>query len=235
MIARRVGELTAFQDPACAEVRRLRRARPGPRGDDRRRRGPHQGGRGRTCTSSRLTRTSTRSPGSAWTRRSTRRYRAQFGDGARYQYRLHPPVLRALGLKHKVSLGPWFRPAFVTLAAMRRLRGTRLDPFGRTEVRRTERALITEYREVVEQLARRPDRRQPRPGGPGRGPPGHGPRLRGNQAGHRPRLPGPAGRTAGALQRRPAEPGGVAGTLRPGHRATSTAAMASATVAEAAA
>ncbi|MGH3265221.1 MAG: indolepyruvate ferredoxin oxidoreductase family protein, partial [Trebonia sp.] len=78
--------------------------------------------------------------------------RAQFGDGARYQYRLHPPVLRALGLKHKVGLGPWFRPAFATLVAMRRVRGTWLDPFGRTEVRRTERALITEYREVVEEL-----------------------------------------------------------------------------------
>ncbi len=78
--------------------------------------------------------------------------RAQFGDGARYAYRLHPPVLRALGLKHKVSLGPWFRPAFATLVAMRRLRGTPLDPFGYTEVRRTERALITEYREVIDQL-----------------------------------------------------------------------------------
>ena len=78
--------------------------------------------------------------------------RAQFGDGARYQYRLHPPVLRALGLKHKVSLGPWFRPAFATLVAMRRVRGTWLDPFGHTEVRRTERALIAEYRHVVEQL-----------------------------------------------------------------------------------
>ena len=78
--------------------------------------------------------------------------RAQFGDGARYAYRLHPPVLRALGLKHKVSLGPWFRPAFATLVAMRRLRGTPLDPFGYTEVRRTERALITEYRQVIEEL-----------------------------------------------------------------------------------
>jgi indolepyruvate ferredoxin oxidoreductase len=78
--------------------------------------------------------------------------RAQFGEGARYSYRLHPPVLRALGLKHKVSLGPWFRPAFAALVAMRRLRGTALDPFGYTEVRRTERALITQYREVIDDL-----------------------------------------------------------------------------------
>jgi indolepyruvate ferredoxin oxidoreductase len=78
--------------------------------------------------------------------------RAQFGDGARYRYRLHPPVLRALGLKHKISLGPWFRPAFATLVAMRRLRGTPLDPFGHTEIRRTERALIPEYRQIVDTL-----------------------------------------------------------------------------------
>jgi indolepyruvate ferredoxin oxidoreductase len=78
--------------------------------------------------------------------------RAQFGDGARYQYRLHPPVLRALGLRHKISLGPWFRPAFASLVALRRLRGTRLDPFGYTEVRRAERALITEYRQVIDAM-----------------------------------------------------------------------------------
>jgi indolepyruvate ferredoxin oxidoreductase len=59
-------------------------------------------------------------------------------------------VLRALGLRRKISLGPWFRPAFASLVALRRLRGTRLDPFGHTEVRRAERALITEYRQVVD-------------------------------------------------------------------------------------
>ncbi|MGO9781553.1 MAG: indolepyruvate ferredoxin oxidoreductase family protein [Streptosporangiaceae bacterium] len=74
---------------------------------------------------------------------------AQFGDQARYSYRLHPPVLRALGLKKKVTLGPWFRPAFGLLYAGRRLRGTGLDVFGRTEVRRTERALPGEYHEAV--------------------------------------------------------------------------------------
>ncbi len=74
---------------------------------------------------------------------------AQFGAGARYHYRLHPPVLRALGMKKKISLGPWFRPAFRALYASRGVRGTAWDVFGRTEVRRTERALPGEYRDAV--------------------------------------------------------------------------------------
>ena len=78
--------------------------------------------------------------------------RAAFGGGARYAYRLHPPVLRALGMKRKISLGPWFRPAFRILYAMRRVRGTALDPFGRTAVRRLERELVAEYRELAEEL-----------------------------------------------------------------------------------
>lgn len=73
----------------------------------------------------------------------------QFGAGTRYAYRLHPPVLRALGMQRKISLGPWFRPAFRLLHALRRLRGTRFDPFGRAEVRRVERELIEDYRGTV--------------------------------------------------------------------------------------
>jgi indolepyruvate ferredoxin oxidoreductase len=83
----------------------------------------------------------------------TSRIEEQFGRGARYAYRLHPPVLRSLGMQRKISLGPWFRPAFATLVAMRRLRGTPFDPFGRTEVRREERALLAEYRDVITRLA----------------------------------------------------------------------------------
>jgi indolepyruvate ferredoxin oxidoreductase len=74
---------------------------------------------------------------------------AQFGPDARYYYRLHPPVLRSLGMQKKVTLGPWFRPVFRALYASRGVRGTALDVFGRTEVRRTERALPREYRDAV--------------------------------------------------------------------------------------
>ncbi|WIX92645.1 indolepyruvate ferredoxin oxidoreductase family protein [Amycolatopsis sp. DG1A-15b] len=73
----------------------------------------------------------------------------RFGAGTKYAYRLHPPVLRALGVRRKISLGPWFRPVFRLLRALRRLRGTRFDPFGRAEVRKVERELIEDYRSVV--------------------------------------------------------------------------------------
>lgn len=74
----------------------------------------------------------------------------QFGDGFRYRWRVHPPLLRALGMRRKISLGPWARPLFRLLRTGRRLRGTPFDPFGMTGVRRVERRLITDYRETVD-------------------------------------------------------------------------------------
>jgi indolepyruvate ferredoxin oxidoreductase len=75
--------------------------------------------------------------------------RSEFGDDVRVAFNLHPPLLRAMGLKRKLKLGEWFVPAFRSLRRMRRVRGTRLDPFGRAEVRRVERELIVEYEELV--------------------------------------------------------------------------------------
>ncbi|GAA0997786.1 indolepyruvate ferredoxin oxidoreductase family protein [Acrocarpospora macrocephala] len=82
------------------------------------------------------------------------RVTAEFGPGARFSWRLHPPVLRAMGLDRKISLGPWARPALVLLRAARRLRGTRLDLFGLARVRRVERELVAEYRAVLGELRR---------------------------------------------------------------------------------
>jgi indolepyruvate ferredoxin oxidoreductase len=78
------------------------------------------------------------------------RVSARFGEGAKVVYHLHPPMLRALGMKRKLKLGPWFDTGFRTLRAMKRLRGTKADPFGRAQVRQVERALIGEYQELVD-------------------------------------------------------------------------------------
>ena len=75
---------------------------------------------------------------------------ADFPGGASIQYHLHPPFLRALGWKRKIPLGKWFDGVFRLLVHLRRLRGTALDPFGYARVRRLERALIGEYRGLVE-------------------------------------------------------------------------------------
>ncbi|HYM12764.1 MAG TPA: indolepyruvate ferredoxin oxidoreductase family protein [Bryobacterales bacterium] len=64
-------------------------------------------------------------------------------------YNLHPPLLRAWGLKKKIALGPWFKPVLRSLAALRRLRGTPLDPFGYAAVRRRERGLIAWYEQTM--------------------------------------------------------------------------------------
>jgi indolepyruvate ferredoxin oxidoreductase len=74
----------------------------------------------------------------------------EFPGGVRVQYNLHPPLLRALGLTRKLKFGSWFDGAFRALAGMKGLRGTALDPFGRAKVRRVERALPGEYRELIE-------------------------------------------------------------------------------------
>ncbi len=75
---------------------------------------------------------------------------ARFGPAIRYYWHLHPPLLRALGLKKKIRVGSWFKPVFSALHAMKAVRGTALDVFGHARVRREERALIGEYRALVE-------------------------------------------------------------------------------------
>jgi indolepyruvate ferredoxin oxidoreductase len=76
------------------------------------------------------------------------------GEGARVQWQLHPPMLRALGMKNKISLGRWATPLMVGLRAGRRLRGTPFDLLGMTKLRRIERALAGEYADSITVLVR---------------------------------------------------------------------------------
>ena len=79
------------------------------------------------------------------------------GPGAKVVWQLHPPVLRALGMKNKLKLGSWATPAMVGLRSMRHVRGTAFDPFGHSHVRRTERALVKEYMSAIETVLSRLD------------------------------------------------------------------------------
>jgi indolepyruvate ferredoxin oxidoreductase len=75
--------------------------------------------------------------------------RAMFEAPRRIEYNLHPPLLRSIGLQRKLGFGPWFRPLLRALAALRILRGTPLDVFGLSPLRRRERALITWYGQTL--------------------------------------------------------------------------------------
>ncbi|MFC5823820.1 indolepyruvate ferredoxin oxidoreductase family protein [Nonomuraea insulae] len=73
----------------------------------------------------------------------------EFGKDAVVSVLLHPPVLRAMGMKRKIKVRRSAGVLFRGLRAARVLRGTAFDVFGRAEVRRVERELVTEYRDLV--------------------------------------------------------------------------------------
>ena len=80
---------------------------------------------------------------------------AQFDGDVQLKFHLAPPLLARKndrGELVKQTYGPWVMKAFGLLARFKGLRGTALDPFGRTEERRTERALIGEYQDLIEEL-----------------------------------------------------------------------------------
>ena len=93
-------------------------------------------------------------------RRSFRRQLATAFEGdLKLEFHLAPPLFAkrdpTTGQLRKMTFGPWLMPAFRILAALRGVRGTRLDIFGRTEERRQERALIGEYEALCDELASR--------------------------------------------------------------------------------
>jgi indolepyruvate ferredoxin oxidoreductase len=88
--------------------------------------------------------------------------KAQFaGEHLKINFHLAPPLFarrdKVTGVPRKITFGPWMRPVFRVLAKFKALRATPLDPFGYTQERRTERALIAQYEsllgEIVAKLA----------------------------------------------------------------------------------
>jgi indolepyruvate ferredoxin oxidoreductase len=57
------------------------------------------------------------------------------------------------GEPKKLAFGPWLATPLRVLARLRRLRGTRLDPFGYLPERRVERRLIADYEALVAELS----------------------------------------------------------------------------------
>jgi indolepyruvate ferredoxin oxidoreductase len=77
---------------------------------------------------------------------------AMFEGDYQVHYHLAPPLLAKKNDKgelQKQKFGPRMAWGFKLLAPLRVLRGTALDPFGRTEERRQERALIASYQSTV--------------------------------------------------------------------------------------
>ncbi|MCJ0765839.1 indolepyruvate ferredoxin oxidoreductase family protein [Variovorax terrae] len=80
---------------------------------------------------------------------------AMFEGDFKLNYHLAPPIIakkNAKGELQKQQFGPAMLTGFRLLARLKGLRGTALDLFGRTAERKTERALIGEYRASIEEL-----------------------------------------------------------------------------------
>jgi indolepyruvate ferredoxin oxidoreductase len=83
------------------------------------------------------------------------RINGMFEGDFKLNYHLAPPMIASKnerGELQKRKFGPAMLTAFRLLARLKGLRGTAFDVFGRTEERRTERALIGDYRGSVEQI-----------------------------------------------------------------------------------
>nr|WP_322402228.1 indolepyruvate ferredoxin oxidoreductase family protein [Massilia sp. Gc5] len=80
---------------------------------------------------------------------------SQFDGKFSVKFNLAPPLFAkkdAKGHLVKAEFGSWMWRAFKLLAKLKGLRGTALDVFGYTAERKMERALITEYRDMIEAL-----------------------------------------------------------------------------------
>jgi indolepyruvate ferredoxin oxidoreductase len=79
--------------------------------------------------------------------------KSQFEGDVKLKFNLAPPLFAkkdAKGHLVKAEFGPWMMSAFKLLAKLKGLRGGAFDVFGYTAERKMERALIAEYRGMIE-------------------------------------------------------------------------------------
>jgi indolepyruvate ferredoxin oxidoreductase len=85
-----------------------------------------------------------------------KRIAAQFEGDYKLTFHLAPPLTNRADLEtgeaKKSKYGPWMMSAFRVLAKLKGLRGTSLDIFGRTQERRLERQLISDYEALINEL-----------------------------------------------------------------------------------
>ena len=81
---------------------------------------------------------------------------SQFEGEYELKFHLAPPVFakrdEETGHLVKKQFGPWMMKAFSVLAKFKFLRATALDPFARTDERKKEVALISEYEATIEEM-----------------------------------------------------------------------------------
>jgi indolepyruvate ferredoxin oxidoreductase len=83
------------------------------------------------------------------------RIQNSFEGDFKIHYHLAPPLWskrNSQGELVKRKFGPIMLTGFKVLAKLKGLRGTKLDYFGKTEERQTERALIREYMQHIERV-----------------------------------------------------------------------------------
>jgi indolepyruvate ferredoxin oxidoreductase len=80
--------------------------------------------------------------------------RAQVPGGENLTFKLHPPMLKALGREKKIGMGPRTHVVLRVLARGKWPWGTPLDPFGHSHIRRIERRLVAHYERTITDLLR---------------------------------------------------------------------------------
>ena len=81
---------------------------------------------------------------------------SQFESYDRLEFHMAPPLLSQedprTGRPQKIAFGPWLLRAMSVLAALRGLRGSAFDIFGRTAERKMERKLLADYEAVIGEI-----------------------------------------------------------------------------------